>query len=172
MAANRIVARVELSGDESVLVLRDGGLERARIEFALRASPRLHLPGRTALELVKYAPGWHLALVDPERPEAPLAWYAGGGGFGGGRVTFAPDREYRIRTRFPLGTVWRLQEGRARLAVLRARRRFPEPLFELEVGDPPAHGPDAELLHGLLCAVVALSMRTPVLGGGGAGAGP
>lgn len=162
---------MELSGDESVLVLRDGGLERARVELPTWAAPRLVLPRRPAFELVKYAPGWHLALVDPSAPDDPLAWYAGGGGFGGGRVTVAPDREYRIRTRFPLGSVWRLQEDRARLAVLRARRRFPEPRFDLEVGDPPAHGADAELLHGLLCAIVVVSMRTPSPSGADGGGG-
>ena len=60
-----------------------------------------------------------------------MAWYAGGGGFGGGRVTVAPGREYRIRTRFPLGSVWRLREDRVELAVLRARRRFPDARFDL-----------------------------------------
>jgi hypothetical protein len=150
-------------GDD--FVLTDDGTELARI--LLRPGIVVRLDGRT-LAAEKYMPGFNLAFVDDEGdPDDPLAWYAGGGGFGGGRIVIAPDREYRVRSRFPLGTQWRVLDGRKELLRARATKRWPDARFGIERRDEPSLREDSPLVLAVLAVVLVLQAREPAPGSPG-----
>jgi hypothetical protein len=142
-------------------VLTEDGRELAT--FIRYPSIVVRLEGRTLIA-DKYAPGFHLALLDDEAEDAeqPVAWYAGGGGFGGSRIVLAPDHEYKVKSRFPLGVTWKLREGRVELGRMQAVKRGPNPRWEGERGALPEALEDRDLLIVMFALVVLVQGLEPM----------
>lgn len=149
------------SGERGDRVLRSGGSVVATVAFPEDATPTFSIDGRR-WHLESYGRGWRFALLREDR-EDPDAWFTGGvGALGSGRITVAPDREYRFRSG-PLVRRWRVTEGRTELVRIQPDGNDLR-VRPVAVPSTPA---DAPLLIVLACTIVTLQQMQPSMGDGG-----